>query len=136
MNRTEARALWQRVATGDLERFDEIDTARMHAWIREVAAKVVEADALPTGARPDALVRALGLAGKVDAYADLRALVNDVRWEFPTTGVDGAALDESRAQIVRQMVALAREQGLLRGVYADDDKKAHDLIRSLLPKQT
>jgi hypothetical protein len=61
----------------------------------------------------------------------LRELVNDARWDFPLI-VDSVATEETRAQIVRHIVKLAREQGLLRGSFAEDDKQAADLIRSLL----
>lgn len=135
MNRSESLERWKRVADGALEQLDEQGAAELHGWIRRLAELVVAADQSPTGGRPDALVRALGLAGKADAYADLRALVNDVRWDFSVTGEGGVTVEETRAQIVRQMVTAAREQGLLRGVCAYDDKKAHDLIRELLPKQ-
>lgn len=135
MNRTEARELWQRVAAGDLEHQDRVDPVDLHAWVRQVAQQLLEADDEPdAGKRPGRVLAAVGLSGKADAYAALRDLVNDPRWDFPLMG-EGGAVEETRAQLVRQMVELARTKGLLRGVYAEDDKQAIDLIRKLVLKQ-
>lgn len=135
MDRTTSRALWARIAAGDLQRQDELDPVDLHAWVRQVATQLLEADdEVDPGKRPGRVVAAVGLSGKVDGYADLRELVNDVRWDFPLLG-EGGAVEETRAQLVRQMVELARARGLLRGIYAEDDKEATDLIRRLLPKQ-
>lgn len=128
--------MWQRLAAGELgfHRDDDPDGDALAEWLKAVANAVVDADTLPAGQRPDGLVRALGLAGRADAYADLRGLVEDLRWQFPVMGEEGKIIEETRAQLVRQMVELARGQGLLTGVYACDDKKAHELLRGLLTK--
>lgn len=136
MNRTEARALWQRIAEGDLDHQDRVDPVDLHAWVRQVAQQLLEADDEPdAGKRPGRVLAAVGLSGKADAYAALRELVNDAQWDFPLMGEGGAVEEETRAQLVRQMVELARTKGLLRGVYAEDDKQAIDLIRKLVLKQ-
>lgn len=135
MNKTEARALWQRIADGGLTDQDSQDTAHLHAWIRDVAAKVLAADAgAGAGQRPGRVLLAVGLSGKPDGYAALRDVVNDIVWEFPLM-VEGVAVEETQAQLVRQMVEAARQRGLLEGVYAVDDKQATDLIRKILRKQ-
>lgn len=129
--------MWKRLAAGELviHRADAPDGEALAEWLKAVAKAVLEADTIPAGQRPDALVRAIGLAGRADAYADLRGLVEDPRWQFPVMGEEGEVIEETRAQLVRQMVEVAREQGLLKGVYADDDKKAHELVRDLLTKK-
>ena len=48
---------------------------------------------------------------------------------------EGGAVEETRAQLVRQMLELARARGLLQGAYEFDDKMATDLIRKILLKQ-
>lgn len=132
MNRTEARVLWQRIAAGELEHQEQLDPVDLHAWVRQVAKQLLEADDEPNAKnRPGRVLAAVGLSGKVDGYAALRELVNDPRWDFPLI-VDSVATEETRAQIVRQIVKLARKQRLLRGSFAEDDKQAADLIRSLL----
>ena len=134
MNRTEALALWARVAAGDLEH-GQADPVDMHAWIRRVAQDLLEADAAPAGARPAAVLQAVGLAGKVDGHAALRAFVDGPQWDFRAIGNDGLEVEEARGAVVRQMVDQARELGLLIGVYAVDDKKAAQLVRDLWTKQ-
>jgi hypothetical protein len=133
MSRPEALQLWQRIASGDLLHLNDHGVDELHAWIQTTAKQVITADAESTGRRPDALVSAIGLSGKADPHAALRAFVLDALWDFPVLGKDGQVLEETRGQLIRQMASRAREQGLLRGVYAEDDKKAHDLIRNLLP---
>ena len=138
MNRTEARALWLRVAAGDLEHLEHLeqfDLVDLHAWMRQVAKQLLEADGEPDAKRrPGRILTAVGLRGKVDRYAGLRELVNAPQWDFPLLGEDGVA-EETRAQIVRQMVAQAREKGLLNGIYADDDKEAVYLVGAILGKK-
>lgn len=135
MNRTEARALWQRVAAGGLEHLDQVDPVDLHFWVRQVAKQLLEADDdADAKSRPGRVLAAVGLSGKADGYAALRELVNDPQWEFPML-VEGGIVEETQAQLVRQMVTQAREKGLLRGIYAYDDKAAADLVREILRKQ-
>lgn len=135
MNRTEARAMWQRIADGGLTDLESQDATHLHAWISAVAAKVLDADdSADAGRRPGRVLAAVGLSGKPDGYAALREVINDVVWEFPLI-IDGVEREESRAQLVRQMVETARKRGLLEGIYEVDDKAATDLIRGILPKQ-
>ena len=133
MNRTEARALWQRVAAGELERGpDECDRVDLRGWMREVAAKLLEADDEPVaGKRPYRITEAVGLDGKADAYAALRALVDDPLYQFPFISADGVWTEQAQADTVRDLVARARSLGLLRGEYATDEKMARDLMRAL-----
>lgn len=135
MNRTEALQLWQRIAAGELEDIDQLDPVDLHAWVRQVANQLLEADNEPSaGKRPGRVVAAVGLSGRVDVYAHLRKLVTDARWDFPMIG-EGGVIEETRGQILRQMVELARTEGILRGIYAEDDKQAIDLVRNLLHKK-
>ena len=134
MNRSEALALWARAAAGDLEH-GQACPVDLHAWIRQVAHDLLEADAAPAGARPGAVLAAVGLAGKADAYAELRAFVDGPQWAFQAHDSDGQAIHEADAAVVRKMVDQARERGLLVGVYAVDDKKALQLVRDLRTKQ-
>lgn len=135
MNRTEARAMWQRIADGGLTDLESQDAADLHAWIRGVASRLLSADkGANASRRPGRVLAAVGLSGKPDGYAALRELVNDIVWEFPVI-TDNGVLEETRAQLVRQMVAMARQRGLLEDGYAVDDKAATDLIRKILRKQ-
>lgn len=135
MNRTEARAMWQRIADGGLTDLESQDVERLHTWVRGVASKILSAeDGAVAGKRPGRILAAVGLSGKPDGYAALRELVNDVLWEFPVI-TDGVERYETRAQLVRQMVELARQRGLLQGDYVVNDKAVTDLIRNILRKQ-
>lgn len=135
MNRTEARALWQRIVEGELEHREQLDPVDLHAWVRQVAKQLLEADEEPDAKRrPGRVLTAVGLGGKADGYAALRGFVNAPQWDFPLLDEHGV-IEETQAQIVRQMVAQARDKGLLQGIYADDDKEAVGLIRDILRKK-
>jgi hypothetical protein len=134
MNRSQARMLWQRIADGGLTDQESPDTGYLHTWIRGVALKVLKADdVVDPKMRPGRVVAAVGLSGKPDGYAALREIINDPIWEFPVLA-DGVALEETRGQLIQKIMEMARERGVLEGSYADDDTKAKDLIRRLLPK--
>jgi hypothetical protein len=132
MNRDENLAMWKRIAAGELsgrEQWDEIDT---WDWIRGVAEKVIQADEEPTpNCRIAAIVAAVGLRGKLDTYAALRYLIEQLTMFFPIDD-DGNDIPRTQGQVIAGIVDQARKQGLLNGVYADDDKKAKDLIRDIL----
>lgn len=133
MDRTTSRKLWARIAAGDLdgEQYDGVD---LHEWVRQIAVRLLDADEEANAKkRPGRILSAVGLSNKVDGYAELRELVNDVRWDFPLI-VDGVFVEETHPQIIRQILELARTKGLLRGSYAEDDKQAIDRIRNLLLK--
>lgn len=128
MNRTEARALWARVAAGDLAR-EQYDGVDLWAWIQQVAQQVLEADAEPVAAvRPYKLTEAIGLRGPEDRKAALRALVAEWRLVCDLCG------EEPRARGVDWIYRRAVELDVLTGVYREDAKKAKDEIRKLLPK--
>ena len=133
MNRTEARERWARIAAGELqgEQVDEVD---LIGWIQRVAVDLLAADQLPAPKRAGAVVKAVGLANKPDPHAQLRAMTQHPRWDFPKISADGVATEARRAEIVRAVVTEARAKGLLRGIYAVDDTKAHDLVRRFLPR--
>lgn len=134
MDRTTSRELWARIAAGELacEPYDGVD---LHKWVREVAVRLLEVDEeTDASGRPGRILAAVGLSGKVDGYADLRAFVNDPLWDFPLIDECGP-IKETRAQLLRQMVELARKKGLLHGAYEFDDKMANGLLRKLVPKQ-
>ena len=134
MDRTTSRKLWARIAAGDLEG-EQYDGVDLHEWVRQVAARLIDADQeTDASKRPGRVLSAVGLTGKVDSYAALREIVNDPLWDFPMIGEDGE-VEEMLAQLVRQIVELARMKGLLRGVYGEDDKQAIDLVRKLVQKQ-
>ena len=129
-NRTEALALWKRVAAGDLkgEQYDSID---LHAWICEVAIAVLAADAEPSATkRPYQVTKAVGLAGVEDRHAALQSFVNDACM-FDDLTLERA---ESRSERVRKIAEEAAKRGLLKGHYVDEPRKGYDLIRGMLPK--
>ena len=51
MNRTEALQLWQRIAAGELEDIDQLDPVDLHAWVRQVANQLLEADNEPSAGK-------------------------------------------------------------------------------------
>jgi hypothetical protein len=64
VNRTEARALWQRVAAGDLKYLEQIDPVDLHAWVCQVAKQLLDADDEPDAKRrPGRVLAAVGLSG-------------------------------------------------------------------------
>lgn len=129
MNRTEARALWARVAAGDLAH-EQQDSVDLWAWIQQVAQQVLEADAEPVPSdRRSGLIEAIGLVGKEDQHAELKRLISDLCMFENLTKPD-----ESQADRVEQLRLAALQRGLLRGVYKDDPKEGRDLIRDLLGK--
>jgi hypothetical protein len=134
MKRNEARALWQRIAEGELGDVEPADAVDLHAWIQEVAKRLVEADDEPAGARPGAIARAAGLAGQDDGYAELRRLLDAVDG-FDALDEKGEPSPRTSGQVTVDLVALARSVGLLVGVYEIDDKKAAELIRAIRDKR-
>jgi hypothetical protein len=135
MNKTEAKAMWQRIADGGLTDLDSQDVEHLHAWIRYVASKVLAADeASNAGQRPGRVLAAVGLSSKPDGYAALREVVNDVVWEFPLFD-GGVEVQETQAKLVHKMVEMARKRGVLDGDYAVNDKSATNLVRKIWLKQ-
>lgn len=100
MSRTENLDRWRRVAEGD------IDDALMH-WLQERAAAIVQADGEPAGSRPDAVVRAAGLAYRADHTAHVRRAVETVR-DFPLLDEQGNVVEPRRGQSTRIDVDAAR----------------------------
>lgn len=111
MNRTKSRVLWQRIADGDLEReqYDEVD---LLAWIRAVAAGLLDADGVPAGLRPGEIVRAVGLDGALDPNAKLREQV-ELLESFPLIGKDGQAREPAHGERMRTLIRAARDAGLI-----------------------
>ena len=132
MNRTQALEHWRRVAAGDLER-DQYDGIDLHAWIKQVAADVLAADDEPLPSkRRAALTKAISMDGRSDGYAALRRLINEPHWEFRAISPEtGESIEVSQARLVERIEQEARRRGLLRGIYAEDRKKALDRIREL-----
>lgn len=101
MTRAEARALWARIVAGDLEgaQYDPVD---LHAWLRAVARKVLEADdTVDEKQRPYNITAAVGLRGPLDQHADLRdhlKLINEFEPAVPF----------KRGEERQQLIALAR----------------------------
>ena len=134
MNRDEARQIWARIAKGDLEREDPEDPIDLHSWISQIASKLLEADQLPAGQRPGAVVRATGLTGLRDAHPELRELLMDVRWDFPVH--DGCRERYfTQRERIRLILEEAQRQGLLNGIYASDEKAARELIHGMIAKK-
>lgn len=98
--RSESLGNWQRVADGDLD-------DRLVEWLRQRAAEIVGADQLPSGQRPDAVVRATGLHGRDEAHAHVRDAV-EVLLEFDPLDAHGAPRPPVRGEETRTMIAAAR----------------------------
>lgn len=107
--RSEARALWGRVASGDID-------ADVLAWLQTVAGKVVRADKAGGKHRDRALADALGLRGVVDQLAEIRQIVEVFD-----------ALDTlepvRRGHETRSLVELLRQRGLLGEEVTDDEAR-------------
>lgn len=111
MNRTESLALWRRVAAGDLEHPQD-DPVDLHAWIREVASKVLEADTVPDKVRPGTVLDAIGLGGKVDKNAELSRLLHLVD-EFSHLEADGRERGAQRGERMAGLMRFARASDLV-----------------------
>ena len=124
MTRDENLAMWERIAAGELSGREQWDSTDPWEWIRQVAQRVVAADAEKgKNERPAAIVKAVGLSGQKDSYRELRKTA-EVVTDFAT--------DETQGQLVAAIVRNARLSGQLLGSYEVDDKKAKDLIRGIL----
>jgi len=129
LNRDENLAMWRRIADGELSGSEQWDSTDPWEWIRDVAQRVVAADAIKgKNERPAALIKAVGLTGQVDGYSELRRYV-ELLTDFDDLTVDGP---QTQGQRIARMVESMRKSGLLTGVYEVDDKKAKDLIRAIL----
>lgn len=113
MNRTEARALWQRVADGDTD-------ADLLRWLHATAARLLDADDSGAAARPDAIVRACGLAGALDTGADLRDRL-DTMLDFPLLDAEGNEREPLRGEVMRSLIAVARTHSPAWDHLSDDE---------------
>ena len=69
-DRDASLALWKRVARGELN-------ADVRVWLQHVADAVLDAESKPGGRNRDsAIVRAVGLFGKIDKHRELRKFVS------------------------------------------------------------
>ncbi len=99
--------MWSRIHTGSIDESERL-------WLRHVAEAVLDAESKPAGVLRDrALVRALGLEGKMDAHRDLR----DFAWGMRAFG-------GSRQWLVEKLsnpTAYELEHWPWRGRYRDMD---------------
>lgn len=101
MTRAESRALWVRIFDGDLGR-EQSDPVDLHAWVRNVARRVLEADdTVDEKQRPYNITAAVGLRGPLDPHADLRDHLQLIAEFEPAAPL-------KRGEERRQMIALAR----------------------------
>ena len=137
MKRSSALKRWRDVAAGGI--CDQITSeypgfyegVDLEAWVREVAAKVIKADAEPNpNRRNQQLITALGLTGTKDRYAPLRELISELTM-FSAIDAQGDDIPQTRAEKIARIVDVGRARGLLTGNYEIDDKKAKDLIRDI-----
>lgn len=134
MNRTESLEMWRRLAAGDLER-EQHDAIDPFLWIRAVAKKIVATEKINNPAKRNAaLCVALGLSGKHDKYAKLRTLIEECTMFLPLDS-DGNELPQTRSQEVNFIVQEGIKRGLLVDIYANDERKAKELIRKLMSNQ-
>ena len=113
MTRSEGLLRWRRIADGDLDR-EQYDPIDLHAWVREVAQRVIDADSVPDSVRPGTVLTAVCLSGKRDDSADLRehlALIDEFPWtEMP-----------QRGQRMTLLIAAARASGLVEHDVSDPE---------------
>lgn len=100
-----ARTMWQRFADGDT------DDALLQ-WMRERAAAIAHADEQPADARRDAIVRAAGLAYKVDRLAPLVEAIQRSN-EFDLLDDRGQPRVPRRGEAMRILIATVRGMGLI-----------------------
>lgn len=127
MNRSESLKRWQRIAAGALEDPEGSEFDVLHAWIREIAAKVVAADSCPAADRSGALVSAVGLSGKAAALEPLREQMEVVD-EFSFHDEHGNERPPLRGERMRNLIAIVRASGLV------DDEATPDEIRKQLER--
>ncbi|MFK2931741.1 hypothetical protein [Dyella agri] len=106
---------WQRIAAGSLEDPEGFEFDVLHAWIREIAAKVVAADSRPAADRSGALVSAVGLSGKAAALEPLREQM-EVIDEFSFLDEHGRERPPRRGERMEGLMKVAKASGLV-----DDD---------------
>jgi hypothetical protein len=99
------------VAGGALD-LDDDGPFDLHAWIRDVAAKLLEVDDIEAGGRPGEIVRAVGLHGPKDGNAELRNLLQLVE-EFDVLDENGDARPDRRGERMTRLVAIARSSGFV-----------------------
>lgn len=104
-DRGEAREMWQRFADGDS------DDAVLQ-WMRRRAAAIVQADQQPADARRDAIVRAAGLAYKVDKLAPLADAITRAN-EFDALDDEGRPRPPKRGEAMRSLINTVRGLGLV-----------------------
>ena len=120
MNRTEALEHWKRVAAGQLEQrgSEPVDPGELHAWIRKVAQRVVDADAVQDAVRPGTMLEAVGLIGRHDRSAELRRMITMLN-ELEVLNKHGKPIngrDRTRA-----LITTARLFGLVDPLLTDDE---------------
>lgn len=107
--RSDARALWERVAAGDID-------ADVLAWLQTVAGRVVLADKAGGKHRDRALADALGLRGAVDRSAEIRQVVE-------VFDALEALEPVRRGHETRSLIELLRLRGLLGEEVTDDEAR-------------
>lgn len=117
--RSENLERWRRIAAGSLED-EDIDTAALLTWIREVAAKVVAADASETAVRPGDLLRALGLSSRAGALEPIRDQL-EVLDSFDLHDDQGNVREAQRGERTRNLIAAVRASGLVGDDLTDDE---------------
>lgn len=117
-DRRTALAFWRCVAQGKMH-------GEVGEWLQEIAMRVLAADdeySKNPKKRAEALMRAIGLAGKLDQHHALREKINSPEYLFQDLGT-GKKISKAEILIAAESV----KKG-----YADMDKKA---LRSLVDRQ-
>ncbi len=127
MNRSESLKRWQCIADGALEDPEGFEFDVLHAWIREIAVKVLAADSRAAADRSGALVSAVGLSGRAVALEPLREQLEVVD-EFPFNDEHGNERPPQRGERMRNLIAIVRASGLV------DDEATDDEIRKQLER--
>lgn len=103
-------------------------------WVQEVARKLLEADRQPDAKRrPDAILKAVGLAGRYDRWHALR---EDLAVFRSFSVLDGET--ERRGKVTKAEIAMLRHRGHFSGPDADawDDQRIRKLIEEQAKKMS
>ena len=112
--------MWMRIEEGDTD-------GDVQDWVRAVAKRILEADAdvkkLGSSQRVYEITRAVGLAGKIDKKAPLRALVNALEGFTFLEEKDGEVVKRAahRGEDMRVLIDWVRQMNLASDNLTDEE---------------
>lgn len=127
VDREAALRLWRDIANGALANGD-YGPFDLHAWVRDVARALLEADQGPPRERQRLIAEAVRLVGHINGHSALDAFLNREVLPLEDFDVIGDGTASERGSVA-WVVEQARQRRLLAPTYDVDEKKARELIR-------